>query len=280
MIGRMACPLIAGGPWARHHPWMHVRARRLAPAVIIVAASAGAAVAAADDDDAGHVRSARQAADVVTTARLLGRSVQGRPIRAFVRGDPQAPIAALVVGCIHGNERAGVAIANRLRGWRPPAGMSLWIVPDINPDGAAANTRGNAHGVDLNRNFPFHWRPLGPPGTLQYAGPHPLSEPEDRIAHSLILRLRPRLTIWFHQPLSLTDRSGGDVRLERRYSRLSRLPLRQLPRYPGSITTWQDFRLKDGTAFVVELPAHVSRAATRRYSWAVTRLVIDVATKG
>ncbi len=261
----------------------HVRVRRALVTAVALATTAVVAAAAADDDDAsGHVRADHRAggAPAIATTQLLGHSVQGRPIRAFVRGDPSATVTALVVGCIHGNEQAGIAIANRLRHWHPLAGVALWTLPDINPDGVAADTRQNAHGVDLNRNFPFRWRPLGPPGSLQYSGRGPLSEPEDRIAHSLILRIRPRLTIWFHQPLGITDRSGGDVRLERRYSRLSHLPLRQLPRYPGSITTWQDFRLRDGTAFVVELPARVSAAATRRYAWAVERLVIQVAKSG
>jgi len=262
----------------------HLRVRRLVAAAALIAMSAGAAVAAAEDDDgASHARVPRRGGSDAATAttQLLGRSVQGRPIRAFVRGDPNAPLTALVVGCIHGNEQAGIAIANRLRHWHPPAGVGLWTVPDVNPDGVAANTRQNARGVDLNRNFPFRWRPLGPPGSLQYSGRGPLSEPESRIAHSLILRIRPRLTIWFHQPLGLTDRSGGDARLERRYAELTHLPLRQLPRYPGSITTWQDFRLRDGTAFVVELPGGaLSSAATLRYTWAVERLVVQVAKRG
>lgn len=204
---------------------------------------------------------------------LLGHSVRGRPIRALVIGDRGAAAITLVFGCIHGNETAGMAVTDRLSRWRPPVGVALWIVRDLNPDGVAAGTRQNAHLVDLNRNFPFGWRPLGPPGTQHYAGPRPLSEPESRIAYSLIRELRPRLTIWFHQPFGITDRSGGDVRLERRFARLSGLPLRQLPRYPGSATSWQDFSLHEGTAFVAELPpGRPSHSAVARYARAVETL--------
>src|SRR5205823_7637296 len=114
--------------------------------------------------------------------------------------------AALVVGCIHGNEPAGIAVADALARGRPFAGVDLWIVPDLNPDGRFADTRGNAHGVDLNRNFPYRWRPLR---GVYYSGPKPLSEPEARIAHRLILRLRPTVSIWFHQHLDLVWGSGG-----------------------------------------------------------------------
>jgi protein MpaA len=66
-----------------------------------------------------------------------------------------------VVGCIHGNERAGISIATYLIRSKLPAQIDLWIVPSLNPDGVARRTRGNARGVDLNRNFPFRWRRLG-----------------------------------------------------------------------------------------------------------------------
>src|SRR5436305_371644 len=81
-----------------------------------------------------------------------------------------------------------------------PRGVDLWIVPDLNPDGVAAGTRQNARGVDLNRNFPWRWRPLG---GVYDSGPRALSEREARIARTLILRLHPRLTVWFHQHLDL-----------------------------------------------------------------------------
>jgi len=207
--------------------------------------------------------------------------VQGRPIRALVLGDPAAPATALVVGNVHGDEPGGFAVVRLLRHWRPPAGVALWLVRSFNPDGTAAHTRQNARGVDLNRNFPFHWHSLGPPGSRYYAGPRPLSEPESRIEHSLILRIRPRLSIWFHQPYDVTDQSGGDARIERRFARLSGLPLRRLPRYPGSITSWQDFRVRTGTAFVVELPAGPpTKRAAARYARAVEKVITEAGGMG
>src|SRR6476620_5995769 len=74
---------------------------------------------------------------------VLGRSLDGRPIRAVEVGD-RTGTRVLVVGCIHGNECAGVAIASRLER-TSPHGVDLWIVPVLNPDGRAAGTRGNAH---------------------------------------------------------------------------------------------------------------------------------------
>ena len=201
---------------------------------------------------------------------VLGRSVDGRPIVAVEVGDPASP-RALVVGCIHGNECAGVPIAERLEALSPPRGVDLWIVPDLNPDGNARGTRGNAHGVDLNRNFPWHWRPLS--GSCD-SGPRPLSEPESRIAHRLILRLRPRISIWFHQHLDLVDESGGNPSVERSFARLTGLPLRRLARYPGSVASWENAALPGTTAFVVELPpGSLSAAAADRFS----RAVLEVA---
>jgi protein MpaA len=147
-----------------------------------------------------------------------------------------------------------MAITRDLAADPPPRSGLIWTIGDLNPDGVAANTRQNADGVDLNRNFPWHWRSLQARGGLEFSGPHPLSEPESRIAHSLILRVRPRITIWFHQPLSVVDQSGGSLRIERNFARLLDLPVRRLDRYPGSAASWQDHRLPGTTAFVVELP--------------------------
>jgi protein MpaA len=201
---------------------------------------------------------------------LLGRSVDGRPIVAFVGGDPSAKRHVLVVGYIHGNEPAGTAITTVLTSLPVPAGVRLWVIPTLNPDGGAAGTRGNAHGVDLNRNFPWHWQHLT---GVYYAGTKPLSEPESKIAYRLILRLKPVVAIWFHQHLDLVDVSGGSAAVERRFASLVHLRLMRLPHYPGSVVSWQNAQLRGTTAFVVELPpGPLTADAARLYAAAVLKV--------
>ena len=185
----------------------------------------------------------------------IGRSVRGAPIYATEAGAARRARAdLLVVGCIHGNEPAGIAVSEQLRRRLASKPLNAWLVDDLNPDGRAADTRQNARGVDLNRNFPWRWQPLGPRGTQQYSGPRPLSEPEARAAFALVQRVRPRIAIWIHQPLAVVDESGGSVAVERRFSHLSGLPLGRLQRYPGSAVGWEDHAVPGSTAFVVELP--------------------------
>ena len=192
--------------------------------------------------------------------------VRGREIVGYETGTPGGA-SVLVVGCIDGDEPAGIAIAQRLQQLRPPAGIDLWIVPDLNPDGRAAGTRGNARGVDLNRNFPFAWRPLDGPFD---SGPKPRSEPESKAAECVIRRVRPRLSIWFHQHMAVVDDSQGSVALERRFARLVGLPLARLRDYPGSVASWENHTPPGATAFVVELPAgSLSTAQAIRYARAV-----------
>jgi protein MpaA len=201
---------------------------------------------------------------------VIGHTSRGRAITAFVLGDPAAPVRILVVGCIHGDERAGIAIARRLARAAPSRRVALWVVPDLNPDGAAANTRQNGNGVDLNRNFPLHWADLE--GVFD-AGPKPLSEPESRAAARLILRVRPTISIWYHQHLRVVDESGGNVAIERKYARAVGLPLVRLSRFPGSVASWENRVLPRSTAFVVELPAgSLSAGMVERHVRAVLSL--------
>ena len=234
------------------------RARALTSAcVLIVAATAIAVLAIAPGVGATGNR---------TTRHLIGHSVRGRAIYAYERGDPNGP-AVLVVGSIHGNEPGGVAVARRLLKVQAPEGIDLWVILNLNPDGRAAGTRGNAHGVDLNRNFPWHWRHLS--GAF-FSGRRALSEPESRAAYRLIERLQPWLSIWFHQPLAAVSVTKRSLALERRFAHLAGLGLANLPAYPGSATSWERHILPDSTAFVAELPGGtIGARKAHRYAHAV-----------
>jgi hypothetical protein len=86
-----------------------------------------------------------------------------------------------------------------------------------------------------------------------------------------VLEIKPRITIYYHQAMSLVTKVGGrnDRRIQRRYARRVGLPLRRLWRH-GTATRWQNRRFKRTTAFVVELPAGaMTRSAKLRHARAV-----------
>lgn len=202
---------------------------------------------------------------------LLGHSVQGRPIVARVLGANSAPRKILLVGCIHGDECAGRSILATLARRPVPTGIQLWLLGELNPDGSAAGSRQNANGVDLNRNFPFRWRAISDP--TYNSGPHPGSEPETRIAMRLIRRLRPTVTVWYHQHEDLLDMAGADRGLARRYAELAGLRATCLPFLPGTATSWSNHAFPGTSSFVVELPAGaVSRRARTRHLRALRAL--------
>ena len=157
-------------------------------------------------------------ADAQARIVVLGHSVEGRAIKADVIGPNSARRKILLVGCIHGNECAGRGILTAVARLRALKGVQLWLVKEMNPDGTAADTRQNAHGVDLNRNFPYQWQRVSNP--TYYSGPHPASEPETRVATALILRIKPAVTIWYHQHEDLVDMAGGDRGVARRYAQI------------------------------------------------------------
>jgi protein MpaA len=211
-------------------------------------------------------------APAVDHRELIGRSVLGRPIRAIERGDPFAQTRVLVVGCIHGpGEAAGVAITRRLQRMPLPAGVELWIVPDLNPDAIALGTRANADDVNLNRNFASGWHPTAAGGESS-GGSRPFSEPETRAARRLILRVGPTVTIWYHQHMNLVWASGPSAAAGSRYAGFTGMRSVHWGWLWGTAPHWQNAALRE-RSFVVELPpGRLDAAGVARHARAVLRL--------
>jgi len=189
------------------------------------------------------------AALLAAPAQPLGRSYEGRPISVLhVAGEGPR---VLVVGCIHGDECEGIEVTRLLERSRPD--IDLWLVHQLNPDGYAGRRRTNAHGIDLNRDFVT------------------ASQRETRIGRKLILRLRPDVTIWFHQPQSVVRAWGRSRATARRYARLAGVRYRSLVWPPGSASRWQNGLGQ--ASFVVELPpGELPDALARRHASAVLAL--------
>jgi protein MpaA len=243
-----------------------VRLFAAAGAVAVAEVAIGAVlVASAISDDAQP-----------TATEMIGRSVEGREIVATRYGDPAAPRVVLAVGVIHGDEPGGLKVIDRLRRDGAPDGVQLWLIPSVNPDGLAAGERGNAHGVDLNRNFPHRWKGGVPPSSGYYPGTGPVSEPETRAAMDLIERIGPDLSVWFHQPWGAVLACKGRPKLAARYAKLVRMRASCRGKgLRGTAISWENAEV-GGTAFVVEFPkGKVSQRTARRHADAVATIAAD-----
>ncbi|HEX7293112.1 MAG TPA: M14 family zinc carboxypeptidase [Solirubrobacterales bacterium] len=223
----------------------------------------------------------RHPGNLLARRGLAGRSAEGRPIGLLQRGDPTIDGEVLVFGCVHGDECGAREIQPLAPGSGcPDPASDVYIVPNLNPDGLALGTRLNGRGVDLNRNFPVAWKSIGRRGGPQHSGPRPLSEPETRLATRIVERLRPEVTIWFHQHYArkpLVRAWGQSIPAARRYARLAKLPFRRLPWLAGTAPHWQTRRFPSTASFVVEMPrGELSDRALGRLGGAVVRLAREV----
>ena len=207
---------------------------------------------------AGTIASARaDNDDTAPVSEVVGRSVQGRLIVATRYGDATSDRIVLVVGVIHGDERAGLRIVRALRRRAPTLeGAQLWVIPTVNPDGLRAHTRKNAHGVDLNRNYPYRWRDDVPHSNGYYPGPRPASEPETRALMAFAQKIRPDLSIWYHQPWGAVLACRGRPPIAAEYANLAGMTTSCRGKgLHGTAITWEMHTFPVSAAFVVEMPS-------------------------
>jgi protein MpaA len=176
-----------------------------------------------------------------STWEVLGTSVQDRPIRSLTVG--HGPRKVLFVGGIHGDEPEGAYSAAQLPAAFATAGLAdtvtLTILEDANPDGRAAGTRGNANGVDINRNFPASNFDTTNPSY----GREPLSQPESRVLYDSINRVNPDLVMVAHAWAGrhFINFDGPARELADRFSAASGLPEEESTSFaptPGSLGSY------------------------------------------
>jgi murein peptide amidase A len=210
-----------------------------------------------------------ETASAAAAPEVIGHSVGGRPIEAVQVGDPGGDRVALVVGVIHGDERAGLRLIEAIRQAATSLeGTQLWLIRTVNPDGLNMSSRKNAHEVDLNRNFPFRWRPGGKSrDSGYYPGPKPASEPETKAVMGLVERIRPDVSIWYHQDWNAVLACKGRPEDGARYAKL--VPMRTScrgNRLHGTAVSWEQHVIPGSDAFVVELAARVSPGQVTRHA--------------
>lgn len=175
-----------------------------------------------------------------------GRSVRGAPLEVW-RSARRCRV--LVFAGIHGEEPETVAaLSMALRHLAEPPPVCA-VVLAANPDGVVRGTRGNARGVELNRNFPTRdWRPdpvlhretlVSPRDVALSPGKEPGSEPETRALMALVEELDPETVVALHAPLGCIE-DPADTALGRWIAERTGLPLVASVGYPtpGSFGTW------------------------------------------
>jgi len=202
-----------------------------------------------------------------------GHSFNGLPLLAYRLGT--GPSVHTVIGGIHGGYEWNtvVLVSETLKYLQEnpalvPDGVTLYVIPCANPDGYAAGTdrehgRVNGNGVDLNRNWDYHWQPTATHGTRPVnAGTHPFSEPETAALRDFILEQNVEAAIFYHSAMARVfygaerDRSAT-YELAVAVSEATGYPI--AAGVPGQITTGDaiDWMSTQGLAGVeVELTTH------------------------
>ena len=200
-------------------------------------------------------------------------SNHGTPIFHWERGENVRPkpnekvddkaLRILVFGLIHGDEPESGSLvrlwSERLTRFMP---HNSWrVVPILNPDGWEKHTRTNAHGVDINRNFPTkdfgthaltHWERDMKKNPRRFPGKEAASEPETKCALAQVEDFKPDFVISVHTPYGLLDLDGPEAgQVKGKFP----LPWKRLGTLPGSLGRylWDERNLP---VLTIELKGH------------------------
>jgi hypothetical protein len=153
----------------------------------------------------------------------IGQSLEGKPLEMVRFGS--GPIVRVIIGAIHGGYESNTAtlvylLRDDLKSGliTVPEEITLYLLPVFNPDGFydflnQPEGRGNARGVDINRNWSVLWQPdWDRTGCFNYlrltAGEHPFSEPEAIALRDFLLANKVDALISYHSAMSAIFAGG------------------------------------------------------------------------
>jgi protein MpaA len=231
-----------------------------------------------------------QAEKIMPTAQyhVAGTSVKGRLIMYVVLGQGQD--VTFILASIHGNEQGGMPLVQRLVDYLQLneellTDHRIVLLPIANPDGRFINSRFNANGVDLNRNFPTANRVNN-----AQSGEAGLSEPESCAIEHIIQRYSPDRVVSIHQvvdtgpeglatlvPGGCIDYDGPGEVLAGHMAQYCSLPIHKLGAKPGSLGSYAGLELGIPT-ITLELPYRADQLSEeiiwQRYGTALLAAII------
>ncbi len=160
-------------------------------------------------------------------------------------------LKVLIIGVFHGDEPEGEYLINNLindikSGTELLASSTILLIPCLNPDGKEQNTRKNANGIDINRDFP----------TKNSLTPDRESQPETRFVLDVLSEYKPDRILTIHAPYGVINYDGPADKLAENMSRLNGYPVQVDIGYPtpGSFGTYAG-KERNIPIITLELPA-------------------------
>ena len=148
----------------------------------------------------------------------------------------------LIIGVFHGDEPQGKYLIEK---YLQTHKSNLLFIPCLNPDGLQNNTRTNANGVDLNRNFPTaNWgqdtSKAGDNPADYFVGTAPASEIETKFVIDIIEKYQPKLILTLHAPYKIVNYDGPAKETAQKISDIIGYPVEESIGYPtpGSFGTY------------------------------------------
>ena len=145
--------------------------------------------------------------------------------------------SVLVIGCIHGDEPQGKFLIEEYL--NSHKNTKLMFIPCLNPDGVKINSRLNANGVDINRNFPTKNWEHSQKGNF-YGGTKPCSEIETVFLVNVVENCKPSIILTLHAPYKIVNYDGNAEDIAQKFSKIIGYPVQKSIGYPtpGSFGTW------------------------------------------